>query len=79
METDDDDLPPQPPGPTPRQAQFMTAMDARIGEHLDGYILLGFVAGTGELCKMTRCPDKKTNIALRSVLNDLVFEINSQA
>lgn len=54
--------------------QVVTAADARLNEIFDGYIVLGFVAGTGQSIKMTRATDAKTAIALRALLNEFLME-----
>lgn len=54
--------------------QVVTAADARLNEIFDGYIVLGFVAGTGQSIKMIRSQDPKTAIALRALLNEFLME-----
>ena len=54
--------------PDPETNAVAHALDARVNEFLDGYILIGFIAGTNKPIQVARCPDAKTAMALNTMI-----------
>jgi hypothetical protein len=51
-----------------RVEKLTKALDSRLNEFLDGYALMGFVAGTGEPIVIFRPGDQKTTLALNTLI-----------
>lgn len=44
-----------------------------LGEHLDGYVVLGFVAGSNEFVMLSEVTDQKTGIALNNQIGAVIM------
>jgi hypothetical protein len=55
---------------TPEQfAHFGDSITATLSEHFDGFVLVGFIAGTGQAIRIKPMPmDDKTRLALYTIL-----------
>lgn len=52
--------------------QFIEATDSRLAEYFDGYVVVGFVAGTSQPVIIRSASDPKTALGLKSLLHDAV-------
>lgn len=60
--------------PSPSPERLIAAVDARLSEFFDGYLAIGFIAGSGEAIVVRRCQDPKTRLALQTLVVNVMAE-----